>query len=400
MDKSYIKNIIQKIVNKEFSDPIRRKIVVYQDRINLCAPCCGDSHKNKYAKRGNLYFNNLYYICFNCDKKTTFDKLCKDFNEQIDPDKKLEMIQHLDSVMTYSDYEGDFIDAKFDDLIDLGELERVFNSNLTPITDFGPIKVNGGIYKYLIGRGIPPEYHKNIYQAKYWKNEDESEWIIVMLNRRGDKVLGIQIRNLKSGKRRIFKIYNYENLLEWVNLGKENPKELDINKLVIYNKLSYYFNILNVNLTDTVTVFEGYLDSLFYPNSIGLIGVNTDYRFLENNELELQYFFDNDEAGFKKSEEKIEEGYPVFLWGKLFEGIVDKKNAEDPYKLMYRISKVKDINKLAELVPNAYSKLELNNFFSKDILDKKWIPKYKKKKYQKDDKDYNSKFNKFNKLGW
>jgi hypothetical protein len=63
MDKNYIKSIMQKIVNKEFSDPIRRKIVVYQDRINFCAPCCGDSHKNKYAKRGNLYFNNLYYIC-------------------------------------------------------------------------------------------------------------------------------------------------------------------------------------------------------------------------------------------------------------------------------------------------------------------------------------------------
>jgi hypothetical protein len=192
----------------------------------------------------------------------------------------------------------------------------------------------------------------------------------------------------------MFKIYNYENLLEWVNWGKDNPKELDVNQMVIYNKLSYYFNILNVNLTETVTVFEGYLDSLFYPNSIGLVGVNTDYRFLENNELELQYFFDNDEAGFKKSEEKMEEGYPVFLWGKLFESIVDKKNPEDPYKLMYRISKVKDINKLAELVPNAYSKLELNNFFSKDILDKKWIPKLKKKKYD-DEKDYNKKFNSF-----
>jgi len=395
MDKNYIKNIIQKIVNKEFSDPIRRKIVVYQDRINLCAPCCGDSHKNKYAKRGNLYFNNLYYICFNCDKKTTFDKLCKDFNEQIDPDKKLEMIQHLDSVMTYSDYEGDFIDAKFDELIDISELERVFNSDLTPISNFEPIKVNGGVYKYLTGRGILPEYHKNIYQAKYWKNEDESEWIIVMLNRKGDKVLGMQVRNLKSGKRRMFKIYNYENLLEWVNIGKDiDDNELDMNKIVIYNKLSYYFNILNVNLSETITVFEGYLDSLFFPNSIGLVGVNTDYRFLESNDLDLRYFFDNDDAGYSKSEEKIKEGYPVFLWKKLFEDIVSKKNTNDPYKLMHRISKVKDINKLCEITPDAYNKLELNSFFSCDILDLKWIPRIKKKK--KDSEiDYNFKFENF-----
>ena len=394
MDKDYIKITTQKILNKQFSNNQKRKIRDYSDRLNIACPYCGDSHRNHSAKRGNIYFNRLFFICFNCDKNTTFDRFCKDFNEQIDPEKKLEMIEYLNEVMTYSDFEGDFVDAKFDDLIEMEELERVFNSDITPIADFQPIKKNGGIYKYLIGRGIPEQFHKNIYQAKYWVNDDQYEWIIVMLNRRENKVLGMQVRNLKSGRKRMFKIYNYENLLEWVNWGKDNPKELDVNQLVIYNKLSYYFNILNVNLTDTVTVFEGYLDSLFYPNSIGLVGVNTDYRFLENNELELQYFFDNDEAGFKKSEEKMEEGYPVFLWGKLFESIVNKKNAEDPYKLMYRISKVKDINKLAELVPNAYSKLELNKFFSKDILDKKWIPKVKKKKYD-DEKDYNKKFNSF-----
>jgi hypothetical protein len=301
------------------------------------------------------------------------------------------MIEHLNSVMTYSDYEGDFVDAKFENLIDMSELERVFNADITPISDFKPIQVNGGVYKYLVGRGIPPEYHKNIYQAKYWKNEDESEWIIVSLNRRGDKVLGMQTRNLKEGKRRTFKIYNYENLLEWVSLGKDLP-EPDMSELVIYNKLSYYFNILNVDFGERITVFEGYLDSLFFPNSIGLVGVNTDYRFLENNNLDIQYFFDNDEAGYKKSEEKLKENFSVFLWKKLFEDIVDRKNSPDPYRLLHRISKVKDINKLSELVPDPYKKLELQKFFSSDILDLKWIPKFRRKRNTVEAVDYNKKF--------
>ena len=392
MDKVYIKDILQKILSKEFSNSQKRKIMDYNDRFNVACPYCGDSHKNNHAKRGNLYLNRLIFICFNCDKKTTLDKMCKDFNEQIDPDKKLEMIEHLNSVMTYSDYEGDFVDAKFDDLIDLSELERVFSQDLTPISDFKPIQVNGGVYKYLIGRGIPAEFHKNIYQAKFWKNEDEHEWIIVMLNRRDDKVLGLQIRNLKEGKRRMFKIYNYENLIEWINIGKEIGNELDINQLVVYNKLSYYFNILNVNFSSRITVFEGYLDSLFFPNSIGLVGVNTDYRFLENNDLEIQYFFDNDEAGYKKSEEKLKEGYPIFLWKKLFEDIVDKKKSQDPFSLLHRVSKVKDINKLSTLVANPYKKLELQNYFSKDILDLKWIPKFKRKRKNTEEVDYNKKF--------
>ncbi len=392
MDKSYVVNIIQNVLNKEFSNSSKRKIVDYADRVNLACPYCGDSHKNQNAKRGNFYFNRLIFICFNCDKKTTFDRFCKDFNEQLDPEKKLEMIEHLNSVMTYSDYEGDFVDARLENLIDLAELERVFSQDLTPISDFKPIQVNGGVYKYLIGRGIPPEYHNNIYQAKYWKNEDEHEWIIVLLNRRGDKVLGMQIRNLKEGRKRMFKIYNYENLLEWVNIGKD--VETDMNSLVIYNKLSYYFNILNVDFGERITVFEGYLDSLFFPNSIGLVGVNTDFRFLENNNLDLQYFFDNDEAGYKKSEEKLKNGYSVFLWKKLFEDIVNKKNADDPFKLLHRISKVKDVNKLCQLVPDAYKKLQLQSFFSKDVLDIKWIPKFRKTK-KKEETDYNKKFDSF-----
>lgn len=396
MDQSYIKSIIQNVLDKEFSSTHRRRIVAYTDRLNICCPYCGDG-KSDHKKRGNLYYNRLIYICFNCDKKTTLDRFCKDFNEMLDPDKKLEMIEHLNSVMTYSDFEGDFIDAKFEDLIDLSELERVFSQDLTPISDFKPIQVNGGVYKYLCGRGIGPEMHKNIYQAKYWKNEDEHEWIIAMLNRRGDKVLGMQIRNLKEGRRRMFKIYNYENLLEWVNIGKD-VEEYDMSQLVIYNKLSYYFNILNVDFGETITVFEGYLDSLFFPNSIGLVGVNTDYRFLENNNLDIRYFFDNDDAGYKKSEEKIKENYPVFLWKKLFEDIVSKKKTDDPYKLLHRISKVKDINKLAELVPEPYKKLQLDNFFSNDVLDIKWIPKVRRKRKTEEETDYNKKFESFKNL--
>ena len=399
MDKIYIKSLLQKIIDKEFNNSTKRRVNDYSDRLNMACPYCGDSHRNNHAKRGNLYFNRLVFICFNCDKKTTFDRMCKDFNEQIDPDKKLEMIEHLDSIVSYTDYQNEFIDARFENLIDLTDLEDSINKNLTPFSDFKPIQINGGIYKYLIGRGIGPELHKNIYQAKYWKNEDESEWIIVMLNRKDNKILGMQIRNLKEGKRRTFKIYNYENILEWVNLAKSEPKIIDINELVVYNKLSYYFNILNVNFDYTITVFEGYLDSLFYPNSIGLVGVNTDFRFLENAGFELQYFFDNDEAGFKKSEEKLKEGYPVFLWRKLFDDIVERKRVEDPYTLLHRISKVKDINKLCELTPGAYKKLNLPNFFSKDVLDVKWIPKFnRRRKNDIDIIDYNKKFEDFKKL--
>jgi len=385
MDKVYIRGLIQNILNKEFSNQQKRRIDEYADRLNMACPYCGDSSKSVHKKRGNLYFNKLFYICFNCDKKTSFDRFAKDFNEVIDPQKKLEIIEYLDSVVDYSDYDTDFNDFKVDDLFDIKDLEELFNvKDTTPIFDFKPIDEKSGVFKYLIGRGIPKNLHKDIYQAKYSKGDEGFEHVIIFLNRRGDKVLGLQVRNLKEGRRRFFVIYNWESIYKWFN---GDDAEIDIQKSVIYNKLSYFFNILNVNFENTITIFEGFLDSLFYPNSVGIVGVNTDLKFLENNNLDLQYFFDNDIAGYNKSEEKLLEGGKIFLWKKLFEDIVSKKKSDDPHKLLYRISKVKDLNKLNELVPDSYKKFGLNNFFSEDLYDLKYLPKKSKKKITVE-KDY------------
>ncbi len=388
MDEFYLKSIVERILDKEFTDSRKRKTLLYpKNRIQFACPYCGDSHKNPNAKRGNLYFNRLMYVCFNCEKKTTFTKLSKDFNQQIDPEKRMEMIEYINENLQYEEVKDDFTEAKFEKLINFEDLKRVLNSDFVNITDFKPIDKTKGIYKYLINRGIGDEMQKNIYQAKYQMGENNHQWVICMLNRKGDKILGMQIRNLKSGKNRMFKIYNYENLLEWINHEKnvkgEEPIEMDISEIAIYNKLSYYFNMLNVDFSRKITIFEGYLDSLFYPNSIGLVGVSTDTKFLENNNLDIQFFYDNDHAGHKKSEEKIKQQFPVFLWKKLFTEIVERKDSKDPDRHFYRLNQIKDLGKLNELMPSSYKKLKLFDYFSEDGYDIRWIPKTYTKKYIK-----------------
>jgi hypothetical protein len=379
MDKVYITGLIKSILSQEFRSTEKQRIHEYHDRINCCCPICGDS-KDEYKKRGNLYFNRLIFVCFNCGIKISFDRLCKRFNQQIDPDKKMEIVKHLDANITYKDYQDDVFDADFDDLLSIELLDTVFNSGDLIITDFTPIQRNSIVYKYLLARGINESLHINLYQAKYWYSDTRYENVICFLNKNKEKVLGMQIRNLKEGKKRMFKIYNYESLYKLIH-SVDDIDSLSINQVILYNKLSYYFNILNVEFTYPITIFEGYIDSLFYPNALGVVGVNTDFSFLEKNNLDIRYFFDNDEAGFDKSSEKIKEGYPVFLWRKLFDFIVSSKKTEDPYKLMDRISKIKDLNKLASIIEKPYSKLGLENFFSEDVLDLKYIPK--KKKYYK-----------------
>jgi hypothetical protein len=391
MDSQYIKTLIQNILNKSFSDPERRSINTYDNRFNFCCPICGDSTRSAHKKRGNLFFNSLFFECFNCGHKSSLNKLCKNFSIQLDPSKRLEMIEYLNNAIEHSNYDQDINEVNFEDLIEISDLERVFNSGETILTDFTPIAKGSLVHNYLIERGISEKLQTNIYQAKNWLNEDRYEWVMVLLNRRGNKVLGIQTRNLKSGRYRSFKIYNFEHLYRWINniLPEEEIEGVDLNQLLIFNKLSYFFNILNIDFGDTITIFEGYLDSLFYPNSIGVVGVNTNMAILESNNLDLQYFYDNDEAGYNKSEEKIKSGFKVFLWKKMFEDIVERKKSEDPYTLMHRISQVKDLNKLSQLVPNPYAKLGLVNYFSKDIYDLKWIPKKEKKLFKNESNKFN-----------
>lgn len=372
MDKEYIKDIIQSILNKEFPHNYKkREIVEYNDRFNFACPYCGDSAKNNYAKRGNLYLDNLFYVCFNCDKKTTFYKMCKDFEIVLDPSKKMEMTDYINNNMSFNDYADDIVNAKTDALINIDDLINAINTkdNIN-ITDFTPIKKGGIVYNYLINRGIPPNLHKNIFQAKYW-TKSSYQWVICILNRKDDNILGMQIRNILYGKKRMFKIYNYEALMNIVY--PEKIKDIDETDLILYNKLSYFFNILNIDINHKITIFEGYLDSLFYPNSIGVVGVNTDMKLIENNNLDIQYLFDNDMAGFIKSEQKMKEGYPVFLWKKFFEDIIKKTNPKDPYKKMNDMSKIKDLNNLAQIVNNPYKSLSLDNYYSRDIFDIEYV---------------------------
>lgn len=383
MDKVYIKSAIQDILTHEFKIVEKRKIYDYHDRLNFACPYCQDSSTDNRAKRGNIWWNKLLFVCFNCDKHSSFDRMCRDFNHQLDPDKKLEIIEHIANNVTFSDYEDTLVETQMDKLLSLEELTALFNTYETPITDFKPVAKDSYTYQYLVNkRGIPENLISNIYEGNYWRNAESKESIICLLNRRGNKVLGMQIRNLKDGKARFFKIYNYESLYKWL-YGEEKAAEFDINELVIYNKLSYYFGILNVDVMERVTVFEGYLDSLFYPNALGVVGVNTDMNFLESN-LDLQYFYDNDITGHKNSAMKLKDGFPVFLWLKLFDDMIKKKQPDDPFAYRDRILAIKDLNKLAQLTGgDPYKKLQLQNYFSKDQFDAIHIPKPKReyKKY-------------------
>jgi hypothetical protein len=377
IDKEYIKGLVQNILDNKHTILQKKIIKSFPDRLNFSCPICMDSEKTISKKRGNLYFKNLRYICFNDSScSCSFTTFLKKFNIEIELEKKLEIYNYIDNNVVYRNTDNYNVIETLDKLIDLNELIGFINRNPEhKLSHIRKIEHSSVCYDYLRKRRIK-EIPNNLYEGIYNYTDKWKDPIIINFNKSSDdKVIGMQIRNLKDGdssnkfEQRFYKIYDFSQLWNIIN------PELDLDELekISYNKLSHFYNIFNVDFERPITIFEGYFDSLFFPNSIGAIGKNTDFGFLLNDtDIDVQFFFDNDKDGFEKSAVYLEKGYKVFLWNKFIDHIVlTKKNKSEALKYMKNI---KDLNKLViESKKDAYRFFKLQEYFSKDTFDKYYL---------------------------
>lgn len=377
LDVAYIKATVEEVLAKAF--PVgseKRRVIMKEKGIEMACPICGDSQKNPRAKRGILFFHSLRYACQNEGCRSSLTGLCKDNHVQLDPEQRMAIFQYLDQQIlsgAYARGSGDqFVMDSLDKLMTMEQLQEHFDEGGF-LKRFRPITRRDPQYKYLVERGTPEHAIAEIYAAHVQITPAWKEDVIVLINRSpGGKVLGLQTRNLQAGQKRRFKIYNFEFLYN--ELHPDAP--IDPIEAAPYNKLSYLFNILRVDFERPVTVFEGYLDALFFPNSIGAVGTETDFGFLTSEGVDVRFFFDNDGAGHWKSRKYLQKGFPVFLWEKLFSAQLAKAKG-DPVANGRALRSLKDLNALANATPghDPYRTYNLEAIFSKrDGMDAHWIP--------------------------
>jgi hypothetical protein len=369
LDVDYIQSIIQQILNKAHTVPEKKIIKRYPNeqnptKLNFACPLCLDSSTKMSMKRGHLYMKNLYYICYNERESDSmhFSKLCKIFNIELDPEKKMSIYNYLDNNWSYSKKE-DFAMNNMDKLLDLEDFAKYINQHPTYLLNFKPIQKGSIQWKYLMDRKIID--HQNIWEGVYKVTNTWLEPVIVILNRTQDKLLGIQLRNLKVDKaKRIYKFVEFQELYNMRHL--EVP--LDEIEMISYNKLSAIFNVMNVDFERPVHIFEGYLDSIFFPNSMALVGLNTDISMFSDENVEMRFVLDNDKPGQTQAKSMIDKNNSVFLWKKLINDLSRSKPAK--YK-HYLSENCKDINALAQFFENSniYYDLKLENYFAKDQFD-------------------------------
>lgn len=368
-----IESEIYKILNNTHNSPekkkIKRRLSGNRPLIEMACPICGDSEKIIQKKRGNLYLNNMFYVCFNCGTRMSYIDLLNKFGSDVDIEEKIEIYKHIDKNAVFQSKNNEYDLSPLEKILSLEKTLGLYNERKDELFDIKPVEKNSAVYQYLkFNRYI--DNFDNIFEGIYKITDKWLEPVMIILNRNGDNLLGFQIRNLKNDKKkRLYKIYDFQSIYNYTNDDK-----MDEYESLIYNKISHYYNILNVDFYNKINVFEGYLDSVFIPNSIGTTGVETDYDFLlKNDEIDIRFIYDNDKIGRNKTLQFINNGYSVFLWDKLFKDI--SKN--DNKKLFFLRNNIKDLNDLVKLYKSSdlYNKLNLENYFSIDEFDKIYIIK-------------------------
>ena len=351
-----IKDKLQSILNRSFKEPYRRKMDIYHDRINCCCPLCGDSRTDIRKKRGNIYLDTLHYHCYNCGEHMGINSFLHHFGEKLSSEDQIVVHKIQQNSKKFEKRVSATQGSMSMNLLDKLAVPKMILFKQLGIVS--PYK-NETASKYLKSRMI------DIRDWKYFAYDPKEEDLYILNITPSDRVIGYQTRclNPKSHKdrylsRRLTRIYAdvfkrdingiTERLLLKEPLGQKYIDEEDgIENIVFHlDRLSGIFNIMNVNMNKTVTIFEGPIDSLSIENSIALQGASKQLDGFFDEIENIRYMYDNDKTGKENSLKKLKSHKPVFLWEQYFQILGQKAD-------------VKDANDLQKM-----------NLFKRDIVEK------------------------------
>jgi hypothetical protein len=300
-----IKGMVRKVLSKAFSDSPKKQIIYSsQNRLNFSCPYCRDSDDPK-KKRGNLYLDSLSFKCYNggCGIFRDFIGFLRDYKlvsdltiDQIE-EAKVTIEAKKPSKRSFSGSVDFFLLDNYRDII----IDRNFYRDKLNL-----IELPGTLTRYLESRNQTAD-------ERYLYAPDKKSLHILNLTSDKKYIIGLQMRNMNKWATNKYFTYKLSGIYR--NLFKENKPEV-ISKAEQIDPISNVFGFSTVDLDQTITIFEGPLDSFLFPNSIGLCSINNQFPFDISNR---RWFFDYDEPGRDALRKKLSDGESVFLWSKFLE---------------------------------------------------------------------------------
>jgi hypothetical protein len=345
--KDKIEGLIEDILVTTHGSGPKTKLKRMHNRLTFACPYCGDGSTDMLKKRGNLFWDTLYYHCYNygCKSHKGLNEFINDFTPNgLDSSERLAVI--------------DFIKTNNTKVVRNNMKYEIFEGLYKcaiPIETF--LERTGS---RIIRSGMPGfDYLKERLLHRFEGEFSYGNGKLYILNLTSDhkRIVGFQIRNLNKTSAK-YLTYNIEKMYHFC--GLELPEDTDIQRL---NDVSTLFGILNINFTRPVTIFEGPIDAKFINNSLALCTVGRNVEQFTDIPT-IRYMFDNDKAGRDAMRDLLKQGKEVFLWDKF---IKEQRLTE--------IKKLKDLNDL--IIACYQNKLDsykyLNSYFSSNSLDSFYV---------------------------
>tara|TARA_R110000772_G_scaffold105909_2_gene207747 strand:+ start:5157 stop:6239 length:1083 start_codon:yes stop_codon:yes gene_type:complete len=348
--KNKIRSLVKEVVVQEHNHPSKHMIKEMSGRLTLACPYCGDSSEDNIKKRGNLYWDTLQFHCYNCDEHADLNKFLRDHD--------LRFRDSNDSINVIGYIKERKVQIKEIETLKHGIYVKAIENSVT-VSDFKKhfkafeISVGDFPWFYLKGRMLHHKSDEFLYSPK-----GKRLWI---LNKTpDDKILSCQSRQIGTNYKSKYLTYDMSKIYEEMN--REFPFEEE--EKIAINKISTLFNIMRVDMTRDLTIFEGPIDAMFMRNSLALATAGRSTEEIDEIPT-VRYMFDNDKTGKKKMMEKLKKGKGVFMWSKFL-----KDNKLDIY--------TDDIKDLNDLVKKCYELKSpaiknIGDYFTNSRLDALYI---------------------------
>jgi len=337
-----ILKVLHKLLQKRFpTEPQKTTIQPTAKGYSIACPYCGDSNKDAAKKRGKIYLDTSSFKCWNggCFTYRPLHVFLEQFS---DGELSISQLQSLSVDHIVNNNSNKKSLAEFYD-------EKFMHCPKAIAKAHGLVQVDLSVdaYHYLTGRNA---YDTVKREDMYWNSSFKNLYTFNTFN---GKVIGVQLRlskPLDNGSRFISYSFSdiYKKILKTEDFDEEFAKEVD--------RISLMYNLLNVDFSKKVSIFESALDSKYFNNSMALWGSNNIISFPN-----AAYFFDDDIAGRAAAIKRLNSGSEVFLWRKFKKDYPFTENC-------------KDFNDIFKNFPKMVRKKNsFYDYLGSSVFDKNWL---------------------------
>ena len=201
--KARIIDKVVRVLHTNHSHPEKRRLLESKGRLNFACPYCGDSTDNVRKKRGNLYWNDLFFHCYNCSAHASLDVFLAEHNQNFEGDDRVDVINYIKENRKHFSLGENLDFYLFDKAKELALTfdELALGFNVYPINT-----LTYQAYPYLKSRLL---HHKT---ERFAFDPRRRELYVFNLTPEG-KILGFQTRDLGGNGGPKYKTWNIETTL-------------------------------------------------------------------------------------------------------------------------------------------------------------------------------------------